>query len=613
MRISWQVAFVLFFFGFATVGAETLEDRRAERISRLNELEAGESGETAAERFHALIDLYLDLTLLERPELATFLGMAGDHGRWTDGSLEAEARRDRHVVRALAVVHKIPRDQLEPRDRLSYDLLEAQLADSIAGQRFSSELLPIDQLRGVQRNIPRILGTMPKRTTAQYEDILSRLCTIAPQVETALERLKQGLAVGVTPPAVTLRAVPDQVESLITEDPFESPVLRAFANMPASVSDEDQARLRAAAAACFTDVVAPAFRSLHGYLAETYLPGARTTIGMSDLPDGEAWYAYNARQFTTTDSTPREIHDIGLAEVARIRAEMDRVIHDSGFEGDFAAWSDFLRTDPQFYFDSADELLAAYRDIAKRADAKLIEQLGHLPRLPYGVEPVPSFAEQAQPTAYYRPGSLEAGRPGVFFANTYNLASRPRWEMEALTLHEAVPGHHLQLSIAQELEEQPWFRRFGGYTAFVEGWGLYAESLGEEMGFYQDPYSKFGQLTYEMWRAIRLVVDTGMHALGWSRQQAIDYFQANTAKAEHDIVVEVDRYIVRPGQALAYKIGELKLQELRTFAEASLGERFDVRAFHDQVLGSGALPLAVLERQIRAWVGEQLDAAATPD
>jgi uncharacterized protein (DUF885 family) len=326
---------------------------------------------------------------------------------------------------------------------------------------------------------------------------------------------------------------------------------------------------------------------------------------MKDLPDGEEWYAHRVKQMTTTDLTPQQIHDIGLSEVARIRLEMEKVKEQAGFEGDLAAFFDFLRSDPQFFFDDPEDLLSAYRNIAKRADAELPKLFGTLPRLPYGVTPVPQYAQESQTTAYYQPGSLEAGRAGQFFANTYDLASRPKWEMEALTLHEAVPGHHLQIATAMELEELAWFRRFGGYTAYTEGWGLYSESLGEEMGFYQDPYSKFGQLTYEMWRAIRLVVDTGMHSLGWSRDDAIAFFEENAGKAEHDIVVEVDRYIVWPGQALAYKIGELKLKELKAMAKQELGDDFDIRAFHDKILGNGALPLRVLETHVGEWVDAQ--------
>jgi uncharacterized protein (DUF885 family) len=326
---------------------------------------------------------------------------------------------------------------------------------------------------------------------------------------------------------------------------------------------------------------------------------------MRDLPDGRAWYAYNARVTTTTTMTPQQIHELGLSEVKRILGEMDKVIAAVGFKGSFGEFMDFLRKDPRFFYTNADDLLRGYRDICKRADPELARLFGKLPRLPYGVLAVPAYAEKSQTTGYYQGGSLEAGRPGYYFANTYALDTRPKWEMEALTLHEAVPGHHLQIALAQEMENIPDFRKRGHYTAFVEGWGLYAESLGTEMGFYKDPYMNFGRLVYEMWRAIRLVVDTGIHDLGWSRQQAIDYFLANASKNEHDVTVEVDRYIVWPGQALAYKIGELKIKELRAYATKELGDKFDMRQFHDQVLGSASVPLDILETRIKEWVAER--------
>ena len=395
------------------------------------------------------------------------------------------------------------------------------------------------------------------------------------------------------------------MQALIVDEPLKSPMLKAFDKFPDSVSEEDRERLVSEATRIYTEEIKPVLAELHAFLVDEYVPGCRDSIAASVLPDGEAWYAYNVKQRTTTDLTPQEIHQIGVSEVARIRGLMDGIIDEVGFEGSFSEFTEFLRTDPQFFFTEAEDLLAAYRDIAKRADIKLVEQFGHLPRLPYGVVPIPDYMAKSQTTAYYSPGSLKAGRAGKYYANTYALDTRPKWEMEALTLHEAMPGHHLQIAIAQELEDLPRFRRFGGYTAFSEGWGLYAESLGEDMGFYQDPYSKFGQLTYEIWRAVRLVVDTGMHSMGWSRQRAIDFFVDNSAKSEHDIVVEIDRYIVWPGQALAYKIGELKIKELRAYATEQLGEKFDVRAFHDQVLGNGALPLSVLDQHIREWVETQ--------
>jgi uncharacterized protein (DUF885 family) len=374
--------------------------------------------------------------------------------------------------------------------------------------------------------------------------------------------------------------------------------------MPTTIPAEDRERLQGCALAAITNVVYPRFRKLHRFLTEEYLPKARESIDCTDLPDGEAWYAFRVRRMTTTSLSPREIHDLGRAEVARIRAEMEQIIAQTGFEGSFLEFLVFLRTDPQFYYENARELLAGYRDIAKRVDLELPRFFGRLPRLPYGVMPIPSYAEKSQTTAYYQPGASAFGRPGVFYANTYEIRTRPKYEMEALTLHEAVPGHHLQIALAQELEGVPDFQRHSETTAFVEGWALYSEKLGEEMGFYRDPYSKFGQLTYEMWRAIRLVVDTGMHALGWSREQAIEYFKANAGKSEHDITVEIDRYIVWPGQALAYKVGELKIRELRALAEKELGDRFDLREFHDTVLGRGALPLDLLETQVKAWIQE---------
>jgi uncharacterized protein (DUF885 family) len=350
------------------------------------------------------------------------------------------------------------------------------------------------------------------------------------------------------------------------------------------------------------DSVLPAWRLLHRFLIDRYVPSARETIGLSAVADGEAWYAFAVRQYTTTTMTPSEIHALGLREVARIRAAMDSIITQTGFTGSFADFIQFLRTDPRFFFSDTGSLLREYRDIAKRIDPGLIRLFGRLPRTPYGVIAVPAYSERNVTTAYYMPGSPEAGRPGYFYANTYDLKARPKWEMEALTVHEAVPGHHLQIALAQELENVPSFRKHLGFTAFVEGWGLYSESLGHDLGLYTDPYSRFGALTYDMWRAVRLVLDTGLHSMGWSRQQAIDYFAANSSKPLHDITVEVDRYISWPGQALAYKIGQLKIRELRDHAQRELGDAFDVREFHDEVLGAGAIPLNILDARIRAWV-----------
>ncbi len=334
-------------------------------------------------------------------------------------------------------------------------------------------------------------------------------------------------------------------------------------------------------------------------------PSPNFRLAFPKRPNGAAAYAFHVRWQTTTNLTPKQIHEIGLSEVKRIRTEMDQVIASTGFKGSFHDFTEFLRTDPRFFYDKPDDLVNAYRIVVKRIDPELAHEFGKLPRLTYGVCVIPEFKAPSQTTAYYQAGAPRAGRPGCYFVNTYNLHARPNWEMEALSLHEAVPGHHLQISLAQEMEGQPEFRKHAGYSAFVEGWALYGESLGEELGLYKDPYSKFGQLSYEMWRAVRLVVDTGMHSMGWTRQQAIDFFRENTGKTDQDITVEVDRYIVWPGQALAYKIGQLKIRELRTEAEKKLGAKFDVRKFHDAVLENGAVPLNILEAHVKKWTTDQ--------
>jgi uncharacterized protein (DUF885 family) len=563
-----------------------------------------------AERLHELFRGSWDYLMAEYPEFATYVGHPGHDHRWTDMSLEAIERRNRELEHPAAVLRTIDRQALTPPDQLNFDLFQRGVDEALEGRRFKGEYMPVSQMGGVQQDLARVIAFTRPRTVADYEAVVARLRGIPTVLEQTIVLMEKGLEAGLTPPRITLRDVPQQIGNQIVEDPRASPFLLHFQQLPEAIPVGEQERLRGEAQDAYRSAVAPGFRRLHGYFRETYLPRTRETIAFTALPDGEAWYAFKVRQSTTTRLTPSEIHEIGLAEVKRIRGEMESVIAESRFEGGFEAFVGFLRTDPRFFFESPQDLLMAYRDIAKRADPELTKLFGTLPRLPYGVVPVPSYAEKSQTTAYYEPGSPAAGRPGQFFANTYDLKARPKWEMEALTLHEAVPGHHLQIALSQELTDVPEFRKHAlEYTAYVEGWGLYSESLGSRMGFYKDPYSRFGQLTYEIWRAIRLVVDTGMHALGWSRQQALDYFADNAGKAEHDITVEVDRYIVWPGQALAYKIGELKIRELRDRATRELGERFDIRAFHDQVLGSGALPLDLLESRILAWIASAKGAA----
>ena len=554
------------------------------------------------ERLHRLFKLDWGHTMRESPEFATEVGYPGQNDRWTDQSLDAIERRKRELQAPMKVVQSIDRSKLNAADQLNYDLFKKNYQDAIDGTRFKGEYMPLTQLNGIHHDVAEVLEISPHATVKDFEDMIARLNAIPMVISQTMDLMAKGLETGITPPRITLRDVAQQIKSQMNDDPAKNAILKPFMDFPAEIPETERERLRKESDAALKQKVIPAFGKLHEFFVQTYLPKTRETIAMSDLPDGKAWYAFNVRTVTTTTLAPNEIHELGLSEVKRIRKEMDKVIAQTGFKGSFGEFSKFLRADPKFYYTDADSLLRGYRDIAKRADPELARLFGKLPRLPYGVKAVPAYAEKSQTTAYYQPGSPQAGRPGWFYANTYALNTRPKWEMEALTMHEAVPGHHLQISLAQEMEDAPEFRKHAGYTAFVEGWGLYSESLGTELGFYKDPYMKFGQLTYEIWRAIRLVVDTGMHSKGWSRQKAIDYFMENASKTEHDVTVEVDRYIVWPGQALAYKIGELKYKELRAYATKELGDKFDVRQFHDQVLGNGALPMDILESRLKEWV-----------
>ncbi len=608
--IVLKVSLLMLFL--APLAVADYKDEITKINDRVQVLADGNAGLSSSERFKELVDGAYDYLMLSRPEYATYLGDPRGQDRWTDQSVSASRQREADNRVFLAALENIDRKELSASEQVNYDLLyDSQLRD-VEGQQFPGDFMPLNQMGGVQQDIAQMMAISQPKNSEDYANMISRLETAPEVVEQTIAWMRKGMEAGVTPPAITLRDVPQQIRNQLVDDADQSPILGAFKQFPASVDSLQQKAFKQQAEAAFSNGIAPAFEKLLAFVENEYIPAARKTIAMGDLPNGKAWYAYNVKQRTTTDLTPEQIHEIGLSEVKRIRSEMDEIIESTGFDGTFEEFLEFLRTDPQFYHETKEDLLREYRDIAKRADPELMKLFGKLPRTPYGVIPIPSYAEKSQTTAYYQGGSVEAGRPGNFFANTYALDTRPRWEMEALTLHEAVPGHHLQLALQDELTDVPWFRRLGGYTGFIEGWGLYSESLGVEMGFYKDPYSKFGQLTYEMWRAIRLVVDTGMHQLGWTRQQAIDYFMKNAGKQEHDVIVEIDRYIVWPGQALAYKIGELKIKELRAYATNALGEDFDIRAFHDEVLGKGALPLSVLDANIKTWVKAQLDSGSSP-
>jgi uncharacterized protein (DUF885 family) len=538
-------------------------------------------------------------------------GRPADAGRIMDRSPEAIERRRRETAALLETLRRVDRAALPERDRLDADLVERELAMDLEGHRFGGHLLVLGPLGGPQQSVPQMNEQMPFACADDLRAHLSRLRMVPGSLRDQRALLEEGLRRGITPPRAILAGVVPQFDAVIAGG---LPALREPFNRTYPDLDAPAASVLRAEGGRAIDAIIAELAALRDFVRDTYVPGARDSIACIELPEGRDWYAFRLREQTTTDLTPEAIHETGLSEVRRIRGEMLEVIARTDWfaaDGARAAMTDdrrfaefvaYLRTDPRFYHRSATELLAGYRELAKRIDAFLPGLFGTLPRLPYGVREIPRFMAPSQTTAYYMPGSLEAGNPGWFYANTFALDQRPRYEMVPLTLHEAVPGHHLQIALSQELPGRHSLRRDQGFNAFVEGWALYSERLGIEMGLYEDPYDDFGRLLYEMWRSCRLVVDTGMHALGWSRQRAIDFMRANTALSELNIEREVDRYIGWPGQACGYKLGELCIRRLRERAERRLGAAFDLRAFHDAVLGEGSLPLAVLETRMERWI-----------
>ena len=555
-----------------------------------------------AQALQELFDQAWEADLAANPVRASMLGDRRYNDRWPDldpAAIEARHAADRAILDALT---RIDRAALDDADRLNYDLFERSYRQRVDNHRYRAYLRPLNQRGGIQ-TADQLTERLRFTTLQDYRDWIARLRTFDVYMDQTMALMRLAIAEGRTHPRIVMARVPAQIErQVVAAD--RSPFLAPFEDLPSGIGEAQAGPLRGEALAAVEEVVVPAYRRFLAFFTDEYLPACRETVGAWDLPDGADYYAQRTRDFTTTDLTPDEIHEIGLAEVERIRDAMLAIIDEVGFEGSFADFLQFLRTDPQFYYDDPDELLNAYLATSKRIDPELVRLFGRLPRMPYGVRPIPAASAPDTTTAYYSRPAADGSRAGYYYVNLYRPEVRPKYEIEVLTVHEAMPGHHLQIALAQELGELPAFRRYGGYTAFVEGWALYSESLGEDLGLYEDPYSKFGQLTYEMWRAVRLVVDTGIHHKRWPRDKAIDFFAANAAKTEHDIVNEIDRYIAWPGQALAYKIGELKIKALRSRAERTLGDAFDVRAFHDVVLGSGAVPLDALERIVDDWIEE---------
>jgi len=559
----------------------------------------------AAVRLYALFDSTWEKELALNPMMATYVGDARYNDRWTDMSAAGIAQRHQHDRDTLAALRAIPRDQLTPAEQLDYDLFAREYEQQLATHPFKPWLYQINQRGGIQ-TLSETAEILPFRTVKDYEDWIARLQGVGTLIDQHIALLDEAAREGRTQPRVIMERLTPQLASQVVDSPEKSLFYGPFRRFPDSIGAADRARLDAAGRAAIASSVLPAYKRLQTAFTQRYLPATRSSVGISGTPQGADFYRERIAYHTTLNGlTADEIHAIGLAEVARIRGEMTKIKDQVGFKGTLQDFFVFLRTDPQFYYKTPQELFQAYLAVSKRIDPGLVKLFGKLPRTPYGLRAIPDISAPNTTTAYYQPPAADGSRAGYYYVNLYRPEVRPKYEMEVLSIHEAVPGHHLQIALALEQASMPQFRRNAGYTAYIEGWALYSESLGEELGLYQDPYSKFGQLTYDMWRAVRLVVDTGLHAKGWSRQQAIDFFKDNAAKTEADIVNEIDRYIAWPGQALAYKIGQLRISALRREAEAALGPRFDIRAFHDTLLATGAVPLDVMEPRMRAWIAAQ--------
>jgi uncharacterized protein (DUF885 family) len=556
-------------------------------------------------RLHDLFDRAWEFRLREDPVFATSAGRHDYDDRLESMTLPDLERRAAAWRGFLGELGKIDRAQLPPEDAVSYDIFRRELEERTADFELGSWQMPFNADSGFHTEFTRLPDDMPFATVRDYENYLRRLRQWPRHVGEQIELMRIGLGRGMTVPRAVLDGYEGTIAAHVVGDPARSVFYAPFARFPAAMPEAERERLRRDGREAILQGVVPGYQAFLDFYRGEYLPKARKTIGASELPDGRAFYAHRVRHFTTLDLSPEEIHRIGLAEVERIDKEMREVIRQVGFKGDFASFLRYLRTDPRFYAKTPEDLLERAAWIAKRMDGKLPALFGKLPRLPYTVAPVPAHIAPKYTSGRYVEAPEGSTQPGFYWVNTYKLESRPLYNLEALTLHEAVPGHHLQNTLAREVEGLPEFRRFLYLSAFGEGWGLYSEWLGLEAGFYTDPYSNFGRLTYEMWRACRLVVDTGLHAMGWTRQQALDYLGSHTALPLHEVETETDRYISWPGQALAYKMGELKIKELRRRAEKELGGKFDVREFHDAVLGSGSVPLAVLEQNIDRYIARE--------
>ena len=557
------------------------------------------------QKFLDFLEADWEKTLTNNPLFATYTGDKRFNDKINPNTIDQFEKDRLSDFESLEKLNSIDYDKLNPDNKLNYNLKKFDIESDLNLSQFPIYYLRLNQRGGIQ-SFYETGNRLVYQSKKDYYDWLNRLNQFSENILNFLEINKQGLQNGYTQPKLVTQGVISQIDAIINSDINSNPYLKVFINADETLlSQNEKLELINDAKELIINKINPAYIKLNNFLKNDYLVNSRDTIGIKDIPDGKKYYEQLAKHYTTTDLTPDEIHEIGLREIQRIRAEMEEIIDSVNWDGDFESFLNYLRTSPRFYYDNPDDLFDAYLIMSKTIDPLLPKLFNIFPRAPYGVIPIPAESAPFTTTAYYN--SPSPGRPGYFYANLYKPDSRPKYEIPVLTVHEAVPGHHFQISLAQELENVPTFRKYQGITAFVEGWGLYSEELGEYINLYDDPYDKFGQLTYDMWRAIRLVVDTGMHYKDWTRDDAINLFIENSAKSILDIENEVDRYIAWPGQALAYKIGQLKILELRSKAEKELGEKYDIKDFHDEVLKRGSLPLDLLEYYIDEWINQTLN------
>ena len=569
------------------------------------------SGGEDSQKLTQLIDKYWEFKIQESPMFATY---AGDH-RFNDQldkiSLNDQRRQQLFSEQLLAELKALDTNRLSEGEQINLAILKRELSDFLQEAKFGSHLMPVTGRSGFHIYFPQLADQMPLDSRQDYEHYVSRLRASPQQFKDYIELMRAGIKAGLVPPKIILKGYDKALLPHLEPDLEKNLFYKPFLKFPATMNPADQEFLRAQGADAVLNSVVPAYQNLFEFMKNEYFPITRETVGTADLPGGKQYYAHRVKMYTTLDLTPEEVHQTGLKEVERIKGEMVALIQKTPQKKmSFKAFLKFLRTSPQFYVKKPEDLLKETAWILKKAEGELPTLFGHLPRLPVGIKEIPAYIAPKTTTAYYDSPPGDGRRAGFYYVNTYNLKARPLYEIEALSLHEAVPGHHLQIALQQEMGALPKFRRFTYFTAFVEGWALYAERLGLEMGFYTDPYRDFGRLTYEMWRACRLVVDTGLHYFGWSRDKAIQFMAENTALSIHNIEAEVDRYIGLPGQALGYKMGELKIRELRSLAEKELGQQFDIRSFHDHLLAGGSLPLDLVEKRIYQYISK---AKATPN